>query len=297
MVDKKPETTQRLRTTHPLAKGLRSCLLFNEGFGAYATDALDGSLRRLEWTNHGGATPGSNSWVSADFPYTTAMRVTIGGYGLGTEDDAFMRLGVRPQTTSHTFIIFARLNDAVNSNTNDAIVSSGIAGAGRIGLMHGAPATLNIKYSKGGAEIGTGYTAINWNHIACVVRGPTGYIYINNGTPSTGAVGATQSDGHQLALWAREFGTIGSGYTDGSNTDIAYFAYWDRALSPQEIRRHYIAPFEMFDAPRRIFLMPNLGKAAVAVDGYQQFGVLTKDFNRTRYAAQKQRDATFAKWR
>lgn len=239
----KPFRGARLNRTHPLAKGLVGCWIFNEGSGDKVYDLSgygnDGDLTNMDpatdWVGgkHGWALgfDGSDDYVSVPTPSGIMNSGTVAAW-------------VKPYDVYVTAIHGIFISGWGVNYQRIYILDYNIGGLHKFYICLGGSTLVNSTYD---------FLVDTWQHVALSWEGSIYYIYVNGLQVITGT--ATALDG--LSATSR----IGGGPGQPNlvfNGAIDSVGIWNRVLLAEEHAHLYREPFCMFEepAPRSIFIMP-----------------------------------------
>ena len=239
----KPSRGARLNRTHPLARGLVGCWIFNEGSGDKVYD-LSGYGNHGTLTNMDPAT----DWVGGKHGW--ALDFDGSNDYVDTADAPF-------QLANGTFEAWAYADD-IDTHYLASKDLSGYHDDFWLYLIGSSPHILQFGIDSGSTEYKVDSDAefplTTWTHIA-VVWGSGGMkMYIDG-------VLQADTDSHTGGVVAngRNF-VIGAGKGNAYNWDglIGLARIYNRGLSPAEVALLHDEPFCMFEEPvsRSIFIMP-----------------------------------------
>jgi len=230
----KPTRGIRLNKSHPLARGLVGCWLFNEGSGNKVSD-LSGN------GNNGTLQGTAPSWSSGKFGPAVLLPGTDEYINVGTSD--FFNI-TTPFTLS---ICVSRANvDAYHGLIQRQGGAPNYRGYG-LGIVIKDVANANtVRFWTGDEWLysTTTITDSNWHHIVAVWDGTKTYIYIDGVLDISATPASTDlnNPGDTLSFGAFQAGT--SNWLPG-RLDLPVI--WNRALSDSEIALLYREPFCMFE--------------------------------------------------
>jgi len=272
----KPIRAIQLNKSHPFARGLVGCWLFNEGTGGKVFDLSGyqntGTLYNgVSWGSgkYGSALEfdGSDDYVrtvgvnpipsSGDF--TIAGWVYCSGKGGGTTDDRMTAFGSCTWVSANKGIALAR-----NPNTDDltAYWGDGVSGTGKI-LIVDISSVNNGK----------------WYHVVLIYRSVNTTLngYVNGLIEGSGVSQAYADSGQNFRVGHSADRSPTEAYWNGR---VGSVFIWNRALSAAEIAQLYREPFCIFDIATKLGLLYPAGQivwlAAASTATSSTHGLLTK---------------------
>lgn len=237
----KPVLGSQIDWSHPLARGFKLCMLFNEGAGVPQNLVAQRAIPQdvLAW--RGG-------WAS---------RNSITGVNLTAKAVE----GTFPLTPPYTIIARTAINKTGNANllvASDNSIGSCLLSKVESGITSAAHYVGGWKYmSVTPPAVGTPYTLAG-------VWGPTAQGVYYNGKP-----GPTRSDAYTLATGYLTLGAWMNG-CDTWDGPAEYIYVIDRALSAAEIAWLYAEPYAMIQAPEMpvFYSIPAGGSSIAAISQY-----------------------------
>jgi hypothetical protein len=222
----KPIRGLRLNKSHPLARGLVSCWLMNEGSG--------NKVFNLSGSGHDGTFTGTAlSWNSGKF----GPAVNLPG------SDEYVNVGPGFPSLVNAGTISVWFNTTVLApNPEGVIVGATKSASERIEIAVGNLSTFSVIYFNGSDFFGASESSsLGWHHIALVMNNGaiTGYLngILMDGTLDTKGM----SSDDNFAIGAA-IGTT----PDYFNGKVDNVMVWTRTLSASEIALLYREPFCMF---------------------------------------------------
>ena len=221
----KPFRGAQLNRTHPLAKGLVGCWLFNEMTGETVFDLSgNGNTGTLEngvaWGSDGLEFDGVDDYVDCG---------TDNIFNVGTSDHVFSGW-VYPYTIAADDAF--RYIAAIGNNDTGEQSGIGIRNAKIIHSAHGTPWIEFLNYTIPAAN--------QWYHIAVVHSGLTSYLYIN------GELKDEEDIAINVKIGKCYIG-VNLGMTSSFNGSIDSVRIYNRALSAEEVVWSYREPYAMFE--------------------------------------------------
>lgn len=231
----------QLNKSHPLARGLSGCWLFNEGTGAQTTDISGNGLNipvvggTPEWAsgNHGSAlyfNNGESEYMELDTAPVTNIPCTM---------LAWICPGDVTQG-NHYYPLYIANKDVTNQAWGMLL---NYGNDGEVSLI------TNISIY-GRAVSSKCITAGHWHQVVCVIAGTTDRrCFVDGGNKGTSSITENTPSGLNRISIGRAGDSTPGYYFPGK---IGCVFIWNRALTDTEIALLYRKPYTMFEAESRI---------------------------------------------
>ena len=233
----KPARGIQIDKTHPLARGLTGCWLFNEGAGQHVDDT--GPYRKAGsfsggpplWKpglhGHSIQLDGSEEWIE----------IMTGRFGFDVTNELSV-VALVNQYASHTGIIFAR-----SAFVRPIKLETATSGKFKLYIYTDSDNCLLISSSSHATD------GSEWCHVAATWKQYDGRIYVNGSLENS----ESTSNGNLSFINDSQPVGIGGTYEGGSyrycyQGAIEYVFVYSRVLSEAEIKQLYREPFATFDS-------------------------------------------------
>lgn len=243
--NQKPPLGARIKHGHPLAHGLKSAWLFNEGGGGLFLDVAGSNHATASGTVSRSAesvdfTAAANSLVCTAASPVKTNRITVATW-------------INPSTGARGDLVTCWLQGTSQSQFN---------------LLYGLSANRPAFYISDGAALynsgdsGLLMTVGNWHFVVGTFDGVAVRVFVDG---RIGASTATSPVLNTSSLTAVRFGD--NAFGDGNfNGHMRSAMIWDRALSSSEILWLYGDPYAFIAPPARRYF-PKVGAAIISIQG------------------------------